>query len=57
MANDDVSRNLKGMDELDFKGWNGADWDGVFAHYHPDDVLVVVNGQPPTRGIQAHTTP
>ena len=34
MANDDVSRNLKGMDELDFKGWNGADWDGVFAHYH-----------------------
>lgn len=54
MANDDVARNLKGMDDLDFTGWNGADWDGVFAQHHTDDVLVVVNGQPPTRGIQAH---
>ncbi|HEX6818698.1 MAG TPA: hypothetical protein VF120_10015 [Ktedonobacterales bacterium] len=54
MANDDVTQNLKGMDELDFKGWNSADWHGLFAHYHTDDVLVVVNGQPPTRGIRAH---
>ncbi len=54
MANEEVTQNLEGMDELDFKGWNGAAWDGVFAHYHTDDVLVVVNGQPPTRGIQAH---
>lgn len=54
MANEDVTQNLEGMDELDFKGWNGADWHGLFAHYHTDDVLVVVNGQPPTRGIEAH---
>ena len=54
MADDEVTRNLQGMDELDFKGWNRADWQGVFAHYHTDDVLVEVNGQPPTRGIQEH---
>lgn len=54
MADETVTQNLKGMDELDFKGWNGADWHGLFAHYHTDDVLVVVSGQPPTRGIQAH---
>lgn len=54
MANDEVSRNLTGMDELDFKGWNTADWRGVFAHYHTDDVLVDVKGQPPTHGIQEH---
>ncbi len=29
MADDDVTRNLDGMDELDFTGWNGADWSGV----------------------------
>jgi hypothetical protein len=40
MADDEVTRNLKGMDELDFVGWNSADWHGVFAHYHTDDVLV-----------------
>ena len=28
MANDEVSRHLTGMDELDFKGWNKADWRG-----------------------------
>jgi hypothetical protein len=44
MADEQVSRNLEGMDELDFMGWNGADWDGVFAHYHTDDVLVDVHG-------------
>ena len=54
MADDEVTRNLQGMDELDFKGWNRADWQGVFAHYHTDDVLVEVNGQPPTRGLQEH---
>jgi hypothetical protein len=31
MADDEVTRNLQGMDELDFKGWNRADWQGVFA--------------------------
>jgi len=30
------------------------DWDGVFAHYHTDDVLMDVQGQPPTHGIQEH---
>jgi hypothetical protein len=28
-----VDRNLKGMDDLDFDGWNKVDWDGVFAHH------------------------
>ena len=54
MADDEVTRNLKGMDELDFKGWNRADWQGVFAHLHTDDVLVEVKGQPPTHGLQEH---
>jgi hypothetical protein len=54
MADDEVTRNLEGMDELDFTGWNGADWNGVFAHYHTNDVLVDVHGQPQTHGIQEH---
>ena len=54
MADDNVTRNLDGMDELDFTGWNRADWSGVFAHYHTDDVLVDVHGQPQTHGIQEH---
>ena len=54
MADDEVTRNLQGMDELDFKGWNRADWQGVFPHLHTDDVLVEVKGQPPTHGIQEH---
>ena len=54
MADDEVTRNLQGMDELDFNGWNRADWQGVFAHLHTDDVLVEVNGQPPTHGLQEH---
>jgi hypothetical protein len=54
MAEDQVIRNLKGMDELDFAGWNEADWHGVFAHHHADDVLVDWKGQPPTRGVQEH---
>ena len=41
MPNDEtVNNNLKGMDDLDFVGWNNADWTGVFAHHHTDDVLV-----------------
>ena len=54
MADDIVTRNLKSMDELDFKAWNGADWHGLFAHYHSDDVLVDVHGQQPTHGIEEH---
>jgi len=54
MADDEVTRNLKGMDELDFVGWNSADWHGVFAHYHTGDVRVDVHGQAQTHGIQEH---
>src|SRR3954447_14731754 len=54
MAGDEVTRNLQGMDELDFNGWNRADWHGAFAHSHTDDVVVEVKGQPTTRGIQEH---
>jgi hypothetical protein len=55
MSNDQqVVRNLKGMDDLDFEGWNNADWHGVFAHHHTDDVVVDWKGQEPTRGIQQH---
>ena len=55
MSNGDtVNRNLQGMDDLDFVGWNNADWTGVFAHHHTDDVLVVWQGQPPTHGIEEH---
>jgi hypothetical protein len=54
MADDEVTRNLKGMDELDFAGWNSADWHGVFARNHSDDVLVDVHGQGQTHGIQEH---
>jgi hypothetical protein len=51
---DEVTHNLQGMDELGFKGWNGADWQGVFAHCHTDGVPVDVHGQPQTHGIQEH---
>jgi|SRR6476661_2310103 len=54
MQDDQVNNNLKGMDDLDFDGWNNADWNGVFAHHHTDDVLVDWKGQPPTHGIQEH---
>ncbi len=54
MSDDQVLKNLKGMDQLDFDGWNGADWQGTFAHLHTDDVLVDWKGQKPTRGIEEH---
>ncbi len=54
MADDQVQKNLQGMDELDFVGWNNADWRGVFARYHTDDVYVDWKGQKPTRGLQEH---
>jgi hypothetical protein len=54
MADDEVTRNLNSMDDLDFRAWNGADWHGLFAHLHTDDVLVDVQGQPPTHGIEEH---
>ena len=50
MANDQVKSNLEGMDDLDFTGWNNADWNGVFADHHTEDVLVDWKGQPPTYG-------
>jgi hypothetical protein len=51
---DQVHANLQGMDDLDFTGWNNADWQGVFAHHHTEDVLVDWKGQPVTHGIQEH---
>src|SRR5690606_42099553 len=54
MADEEVQKNLQGMDELDFIGWNNADWHGVFARYHTDDVYVDWQGQEPTRGLQEH---
>lgn len=54
MQDEQAEKNLKGMDELDFVGWNNADWDGVFAHYHTDDVLVDWKGQETTHGVQEH---
>ena len=54
MNEDQVKANLKAMDELDFVGWNNADWHGVFAQYHTDDVFVDWKGQEPTRGIEEH---
>ena len=50
MADESVTHNLERMDELDFAGWNRADWEGVFTRYHTDDVLVDVHGQAPTHG-------
>jgi len=54
VADETVTRNLQGMDELDFTGWNEADWEGVFARYHTDDVTVAVHGQASTHGIREH---
>ena len=54
MADDEVTRNLAGMDELDFEGWNKADWRGAFARRHTNDVLVEFKGQPATHGIEEH---
>jgi hypothetical protein len=40
--------------DLDFDGWDKADWDGVFADHHTDDVLVDWKGQEPTHGVAEH---
>jgi hypothetical protein len=48
MTEDQIKANLKAMDDLDFEGWNNADWQGVFAHQHTDDVYVEVKGQEPS---------
>jgi hypothetical protein len=54
MAEDGVTRNLRSMDDLDFNGWNEADWHGLFAQHHTEDVLVEVHGQSPTHGVEEH---
>jgi hypothetical protein len=54
MNDEQVNKNIKGMDDLDFIGWNNADWRGVFADHHTDDVLVDWKGQKPTHGIDEH---
>ena len=53
MAEDEVTRNLNSMDDLDFTAWNGADWHGLFARYHTDDVLVDVHGRAMKAMVQA----
>ena len=53
-SDDQVDRNIHDMDELDFVGWNNADWTGVFSEHHTDDVLVDWKGQPTTHGLQQH---
>ena len=53
-SDDEVERNLHGMDVLDFEGWDSEDWDGVFADHHTDDVVVDWKGVGTTRGLQAH---
>jgi hypothetical protein len=54
MAAHQTDAHLKAMDDLDFVGWNNADWQGVFAHQHTDDVYVEFKGQEPTRGLEEH---
>ena len=54
MTEDQVKANLKAMDDLDFDGWNNADWHGVFAHQHTDDVVVDFKGREPTSGLEDH---
>jgi uncharacterized Rossmann fold enzyme len=54
VADETVKRNLRRMDELDFAGWNKADWEGVFTRHHNADVLVEVHGQKSTHGIREH---
>ena len=57
MSDEQVQANLKAMDDLDFIGWNNADWDGVFAHHHTDDVYVDFKGAPPTAVSRSTSTP
>jgi hypothetical protein len=49
-----VETNLESMDRLDFDGWNNADWQNVFSHFHTDDVHVDVKGSQPTDGLREH---
>jgi hypothetical protein len=39
-----VTRNLELMDQLDFEGWNGRDWN-LFSQLHGDEVIVAGFGQ------------
>src|SRR5262249_367968 len=54
MNEEQVTAHLTGMNTLDFVGWNNADWQGVFAHQHTNDVYVEFKGAAPTRGIDEH---
>lgn len=54
MSDDQVEENLQRMDVLDFEGWDKADWDGVFASHHTDDVHVDWQGVGATDGGAAH---
>lgn len=39
-----VTRNLELMDQLDFEGWNGRNWD-LFSKLHASEVIVAGFGQ------------
>jgi hypothetical protein len=54
VADETAEGNLQRMDELDFAGWNEADWEGVFTRCHAGDVVVDVHGEASTRGIREH---
>jgi len=54
MSDEQAKKNLEAMDDLDFVGWNNADWDGVFAHHHTDDVVVDMKGVGQTYRLQEH---
>ena len=45
------------MSDSPVTGWSSADWHGVVAHHHTDDVLVDWKGQPVTHGIEEHIEP
>jgi len=57
MQDDQVRSNLNGMDDLDFTGWNNADWNGVFAHHHTGNVFVDWKGQDRRTGSSSTSTP
>ena len=54
---DEVRSNLKGMDDLDFEGWNNADWDGVFADHHTEDVMVTGRAKSRRTGSRSTSMP
>jgi hypothetical protein len=46
--------NLSKMNDLDFRAWNKADWNGLFTDLHTDDVVVYFQGRLSTEGRPDH---